>query len=178
MWCGNRITSVQSNGCWRPSSLHRQEIKTDNIDRIGYRRSCLTWGRIWTSCVMSRWRNDIKWQYMFLLPRKKTKNIACKRWGSCRDPGWYYSAIVIRGPLFHQQIRTLSMPTRITGQNLEYWAKLVKSQCNNTRVICCPAQRRPESAVNKVLLCGSEHQDLDNWRKFWQLLILKGNLSL
>ena len=37
--------------------------------RIGM--SWLIWGRISNNCVVSIWRNDTKWKYMFMFPLKK-----------------------------------------------------------------------------------------------------------
>ena len=38
--------------------------------RIGRFFSCLVWGRISTTCVISMWRNDTKCKYMFMFPLK------------------------------------------------------------------------------------------------------------
>ena len=72
--CGDRLNLVQHSryhGCWCPASLCCQDISTNDIDYVEQASSCLTWGIISTSCVMSMWRNDIKCKYMFLFPLKK-----------------------------------------------------------------------------------------------------------
>ena len=76
--CGDRINSVQHckyHGCWCPGSLRRQDISTHDIDYVEYVSSCLTWGRVSTTCIMSMWRNNRKCKYMFLFT---LKNSACK----------------------------------------------------------------------------------------------------
>ena len=76
--CGDRVISVklgQYHGCWCPSYLRRQDISSHDVDHVDYVGSCLIWGRISTTCVVSMWRNDIKCEYMFIFP---LKNLACK----------------------------------------------------------------------------------------------------
>ena len=76
--CGNRVISVllgQYHGCWCPGSLRRQDISSHDIEYIEYVGPGLTWGRILSTCVISKWSNDIKCKYMFLFHLNK---IACK----------------------------------------------------------------------------------------------------
>ena len=65
----------QFHGCWCPGSLRRQDIISHDINCIGYVDPSLTWGRIFSTCVKSMWRNDIKSKYMFMFPQNK---LACK----------------------------------------------------------------------------------------------------
>ena len=72
-YCGERICPIQHSKyhcCWWPGSLRRQHISTHDIDYLEWVSTCLTWGRISTTCVMTIWWNDIKCKYMFLLPLK------------------------------------------------------------------------------------------------------------
>ena len=55
--------------CWAPC------ISSHDIDYIEYVGPSLTGGRIWSTCVKSMWRNDIKCKYMFMFP---LKNLARK----------------------------------------------------------------------------------------------------
>ena len=72
--CRDRINLVQHrkyHGCWCPASLcpgHQHPWYW--LCRIGT-SSCLAWGRISTTCVLSMWRNDMKCKYMFLFLLKK-----------------------------------------------------------------------------------------------------------
>ena len=63
------------HGCWCPGSLRRQDISSHDIDSVEEVGSCLIWGRISTTCVISMWRNDTKCEYMFMFP---LKNLARK----------------------------------------------------------------------------------------------------
>ena len=59
----DRVISVklcQYHGSWCPGSLRRQDISSHDIYFVEYVGSCLTWGRISTTCVVSMWRNDTK----------------------------------------------------------------------------------------------------------------------
>ena len=70
----HRIHSVQLSqypGRWYCDSLRRMDITTHGINYIGYVGSCLIWGRISITCVISMRRNDIKCKYMFFFPLKK-----------------------------------------------------------------------------------------------------------
>ena len=77
--CGDRVTSVylgQYDDCWCPGSSSRQDISSHDIHYIEYVGPYLTWGRILSTCVISRWRNDTRWRkYMFMFP---LKNLAHK----------------------------------------------------------------------------------------------------
>ena len=76
--CRNRVIPVwlgQYHGCWCPGSLCRQVISSHDIDCVNYVGPYLTWGRISTTCVMSVWRNDRNYKYMFMF---LLKNLACK----------------------------------------------------------------------------------------------------
>ena len=53
----------------------RQDISSHDIDFIEYVGPGLMWGRILSTCVISKWNNDIKCNYMFLF---HLKNLACK----------------------------------------------------------------------------------------------------
>ena len=67
--CGNRIIPVQHSpyhGWWRPGSLGCYAINIHYIAYEKYVRFCLTWGRMWASSVMSTWRNDRNYRYMFM----------------------------------------------------------------------------------------------------------------
>ena len=70
------------SGCWCPGSLRRQDISSHDIDYIEYVGPYLTWGRILSTCVISMWRNDIKYMYMFMVT---LKNLAHN--GLMRDHG-------------------------------------------------------------------------------------------
>ena len=59
------------HGLTRSISLRRQNISSHDIDYVEYVGSCLTWGRILSTCVISMWSNDIKCKYMFMFPLKK-----------------------------------------------------------------------------------------------------------
>ena len=45
-------------------------ISSHDIDYVGYVGPDLTWswGRILSTCVISMWGNDIKYEYMFMFP--------------------------------------------------------------------------------------------------------------
>ena len=77
--CGDRVTSVylgQYHDCWCPGSSSRQDISSHDIHYIEYVGPYLTWGRILSTCVISRWSNDTRWRkYMFMFP---LKNLAHK----------------------------------------------------------------------------------------------------
>ena len=76
--CGDQINLVHQSkyhGCWCPGSLHHQDISTHDLDYVEKVSSCLTCGRISTTCVMSMWRIDIKWEFKYLFP---LKNLAFK----------------------------------------------------------------------------------------------------
>ena len=69
--CEDRVISVQLGqyqGCWCPGSLRRQDIRSNDIDYVGYVDPGLTWGMILSTCVTSMWSNDIKSKYMFMFP--------------------------------------------------------------------------------------------------------------
>ena len=66
--CQEQIIPVQHSQyhvCWCSGSLRRQDI-THEIDYAEWISSCLTWGRISTTCVRSVWRNDINF-LMYLM---------------------------------------------------------------------------------------------------------------
>ena len=48
------------------------------VEKVG---SCLIWGRISTTCIISMWRNDTKCKYMFMFP---LKNLARKGLNACK----------------------------------------------------------------------------------------------
>ena len=54
-------------GLTRSVSLRRQDISSHDIDYIEYVGRYLIWGRILSTCVISMWRNDIKYKYMYSL---------------------------------------------------------------------------------------------------------------
>ena len=65
--CGDRIIPVQHNqyrGCWCPGDAR----STHDIKYVEYGSSCITRGRIPTSCVMSVWRNDISCTHTVMFP--------------------------------------------------------------------------------------------------------------
>ena len=45
-----------------------QDISSHDIEYVEYVGAGLTWGRIWSTCVISMWSNDIKCKYMFMFP--------------------------------------------------------------------------------------------------------------
>ena len=81
--CGDWINPVQHSNIMiadaLPGFLCRQDISTHDIDYAEYVSSCLTWGRISTTCVMSMWKNGKMWIYVFLFPLKNSasKGLKC-----------------------------------------------------------------------------------------------------
>ena len=75
------VQHSQYHGCWCPGDFRRQDINTHGIDYVQQLSSCLTWGRISTTCALSMWRKDMKCKYVFWFP---LKNLAHKglRWVS------------------------------------------------------------------------------------------------
>ena len=76
----NSSFDSQYHSCWCPGSLCRQDISTHDIDYIEQVSSCLAWGRISTTCVMSVWRNYINCRYVFVFIRK---NLLCEGFIEC-----------------------------------------------------------------------------------------------
>ena len=82
--CGDRINSLQHSkyhGCGCPGSLRRQDISTHDIDYVDYVSYCLTWGGISIACVMWIWRNDMRYEYMFLFSLKYLTRKGLTHWG-------------------------------------------------------------------------------------------------
>ena len=80
MWAPGLTTST----LWplMPWLLALSVIRSHDIDRVKQEGPCLTRGRIWTTCVMSVWRNDWSCKYMFMmkkLARKVLSNIFLTR---------------------------------------------------------------------------------------------------
>ena len=67
---GKRGRSMVSWYLNSPSSLKLQDYTEYSIVH-----NSIIWGRISTTCVVSMWRNDTKFRYMFMFP---LKNLACK----------------------------------------------------------------------------------------------------
>ena len=60
-------------------------ISTHDIDHVLQVTSCLTWGRISTTCVLSVWRNGINCKYILMFPmtnltRKVLSILQCSTW--------------------------------------------------------------------------------------------------
>ena len=56
-----------------------------------------SWGRIWSTCVMSMWSNDTKCKYMFMY---LLKNSACKRLRQIPDNRHHISPMTMRDYVF------------------------------------------------------------------------------
>ena len=88
------------HGCWCPGSWRRQDISSHDIDHVEEVGSCLIWGRISTTCVVSMWRNDTKCEYMFMFPLKNfgrkglIKNISGQLKLYYRAVGWPHTISV------------------------------------------------------------------------------------
>ena len=81
---GDRIILVQHNkyhGCSCPGLSRHQDISTHDIDYAEYVSSCITWGRISTTCVMSVWRNDRTCIYIFMFPLNNSTCNGLTHWG-------------------------------------------------------------------------------------------------
>ena len=101
-------------------SLRRQDISNHNIDYMVYVDPGLTWGRIWSTCVISMWSNDIKCKYMFMFP---LKNVARK--------GLDYN---MTGPLIHHH------PSQFTFWNIYF---TIYASIENTQK--CIFMKKPDN---------------------------------
>ena len=76
--CGDRIIPVQHNQyneCWSPSSWRHQGIGTHDFDYVEPISSCLTRGRVPTTCIISVWGDDVNVKYIFYVSHEK-----CSTW--------------------------------------------------------------------------------------------------
>ena len=76
--CGDRIIPVQHNQyneCWRPSSWRHQGIGAHDFDYVEPINSCLTRGRVPTTCIISVWGDDVNVRYIFYVSHEK-----CSTW--------------------------------------------------------------------------------------------------
>ena len=60
------VQHSQYHDCWCPGSLCHQDMSIHDIDYVEEVRSCLTWERNSTTCVMSVWRKYINCRCMFM----------------------------------------------------------------------------------------------------------------
>ena len=80
------VQHSQCHGCWRPGSLRRQGIGTNDTDYVEEACFCLTRGTISITCVMPVWRNDITCRYNFMFSMKHSAHK-----GLTEDPRTHYS---------------------------------------------------------------------------------------
>ena len=64
------VQHSQYHDCWCPDSLHHQDISISDNGYIDWVSSSLTWRRISATFVVSVWRNDTIYRYIFMPPMK------------------------------------------------------------------------------------------------------------
>ena len=120
------------------------EISSHDIDCVEYVCRGLTWGSIFSTCVISLWGNNIKCKYMFMFP---LKNLARKestaRWS---NPSMCSLYICYNGLLFPVTIciYNLLLP------NLSFWTPILIRISNYTI----------QSANSCIRKCSSDYKNI------------------
>ena len=131
---------------WLLSSL-RHEQPWYWIYRIG--RSCLTWGRIWTTCVISMWRNDTN-VYMFF-PSAKKYHVKGFYWKNQQDKMSAWNELLLI--------------TLICSQNWFIWVSQNVRRLHSYSVLVSRRGKRQP----KGMLCVHQHSSCHNVCAWWWL---------